>query len=249
MLLPVAGCLPVSRGPSGPLPAPEAPLWSSEAMAEHLEFFSELREEGTVPERRSRLTRYLETRLYDFMLQPALRDAYTVPLASSGEMIVMGYVAGRHPVYAYTGVLVWVDIDLSAESGPGLPAVAALLETARRYAAISRYYGIPERTLLFAFSTSGRGAETLGAYLESPTWDVNDTAAIVYLEGRDMGAAGQIEALAEAYELPLYLVPTPSARAPDETGRSPDLRTARAMRVAHVLYETVMGISNVGNDE
>lgn len=135
-----------------------------------------------------------------------------------GAINILGYVAGKHPVHARELVLVCADLDAMgnfagvrtldfAHFGLG---TAALLEVARNAGAVSRVWSVPDRSLLFAVWSGGRiGHAGLRAFLETPTWALDQVRAVIYV-GLDPAEQPAVEALLAGYGLPLYALPPPA---------------------------------------
>jgi hypothetical protein len=142
--------------------------------------------------------------------------------AQASAINIGGYVTGKHPVLLRELVIVCADLDAVGRMGrvrtldyAHLGAgVSALLELARNYSYYNRFWEAPERSILFAVWSGGRtGNAGLRAYLNAPTWPLEQTRAVVYL-GLDAPEVGAVRALLEPHGVPLYTVALPDSLKP-----------------------------------
>ena len=146
-----------------------------------------------------RALRYAADRLRAYQLQPVLKEDFSFEEVESGrlETGVAGYVVGKHPVRQRELVVVGAALPAGGAAPTG---AAAVLELARAYSAFAAFGLVPERTVLFALWP---GAGGLSAYLETPTWAIEDTRAVLSL---DPAPGVNVDTLAAAYGLRAYAV-------------------------------------------
>ena len=233
----LCACMPLEPRRGGPVPTPEDPLWEEGGAREHLAFLSSIRTEENPLIRHRNLVRYLRSRMHEFMLQPALESDYMITSSLADDIIVMGYVAGRHPVDADSAVLVWTDVDLLAApiERTGALSVAAMLESARRFAALASYHNVPERSMLFGVAINSDGHQALRQYFDKPTWNRSYITDLVYL-GSEAESAGTVRSIADSFDIPLQVIEAPPTRVTGNTDDWAGTRSSQALRMSHALY-------------
>ncbi len=231
----LAGCV-LARGGGGAVPLEAAFTWSDEQL--HA-FLDGARRAGAAEEEAARAA-HLARQMASFAsLQPILKGTYRLPAPWAGPggreasaYAVAGYVAGRRVPHRRELVIV-----CAALGGEGERGAAAVLALADAYSRAARYHLVPARTMLFAVWTPSTAEEGgLHTFLRYPTWDREAIRAVYVLGGGD-GVARRLEALAEAYAVPIHHVPAPHVPAP-EGAQAPEARarasSAQASSAAHV---------------
>lgn len=169
---------------------------------------------GQSPERFERLWQRQELR--GWTLQRTLHAQVTTSYESAaGAINMIGFVSGKHPVHKHDLIIVCADLDAigpfaglrvrdTEHFGMG---TAALLEVMRNMGHISRFYNVPERSVLVAvWSGARQGHRGMQAFLRVPPWPLDRVAAVVYV-GNEPKEEPAMRALWDAEGIPLYTVP------------------------------------------